>query len=206
MIYTKEIIEQKRAQKRKRKKIISTIVLPFIVIMFFCLIYMGYLKLVKKDGNISFLGYRQYIVLTGSMVPNYNIGDLVIDKKINKKDIKLNDVVTFVEKESGTIITHRIIEFVEEGGKTLYRTKGDNNDSPDPNLIEYEQIQGKVIRKISNFGNFINKVVSKTGIIFLIIIFITFYMHTSKREEKIYIREEARRKYNLPKYKKEEIL
>ena len=198
------MIKEKKTRKQKVKKILKIISLPFIIILMVLAIYVGYCKIIKKENSISLFGYKQYVILTGSMIPSYNVGDLIIDKQINQEEIKINDVISYIEESTGNTITHRVIEIVEQNGKTLYITKGDNNDSPDKDLVKFSQVQGKVIKKISGIGTAILGITTGTGIIIIILIIIFNYIYTNKKEEKQMIREEARKKYNVPKYKKED--
>ena len=85
-------------------------------------------------------------VLTGSMVPNYNIGDFVLIQKCSAKDIKIDDVIEY--RRNNFSVIHRVIEKYEENGKIFFITKGDNNDSKDPEPVSQEQLQGKVIARV----------------------------------------------------------
>lgn len=85
-------------------------------------------------------------ILTGSMIPNYNVGDLVIIQKCDPQNIKIDDVVEY-RKETYTVI-HRVIKKYEQNGKIMFETKGDNNDSKDSDPVSQEQIQGKAIAKV----------------------------------------------------------
>jgi len=138
--------------------------------------------------------------MTGSMQPSYNIGDLIFEKEIAKEDIKLNDVITYSLENGQDTVTHRVIDIIEENGETYYQFKGDNNNSPDPDLVTYKQIQGKVIYKINKLGSLIAEFVSGTGVILILIIFILSYMKTNRKEERRIAREDARARYNNPKY------
>ena len=199
-IYTNEMIKEKYARKNRKKKIIRIITTPVVVLILLLAIYTGYFKFIKKSNNISFFGYKQYIVMTGSMQPSYNIGDLIFEKEIAKEDIKLNDVITYSLESGQDTVTHRVIDIIEENGETYYQFKGDNNNSPDPDLVTYEQIQGKVIYKIDKLGSLIAEFVSGTGVILILIIFILSYMKTNRKEERRIAREDARSRYNKPKY------
>lgn len=199
-IYTNEMIKEKYARKNRKKKIIRIITTPVVVLILLLAIYTGYFKFIKKSNNISFFGYKQYIVMTGSMQPSYNIGDLIFEKEIAKEDIKLNDVITYSLENGQDTVTHRVIDIIEENGETYYQFKGDNNNSPDPDLVTYEQIQGKVIYKIDRLGSLIAEFVSGTGVILILIIFILSYMKTNRKEERRIAREDARSRYNKPKY------
>ena len=84
---------------------------------------------------------------TGSMTPTLSIGSIIVSKKPHDaKALNLGDIVTFTS--NGRIITHRIIEIVNNGN-IKYRTKGDNPEgSPDPELLEPRNVYGVFILKI----------------------------------------------------------
>lgn len=86
----------------------------------------------------------------------------------------------------------------------MYRTKGDNNNSADSDLVSYNQVQGILVYKIGKIGALITEFVTGAGIIIVLIIIVISYLHLSREDEKILAREYARRMYNVPKYEKEE--
>ena len=132
--------------KRITKKIINILLDVFIVMLGVILLITIYNNIqVKILGNdyASFFGYSVFEVQTGSMGEVVEPGDWIIVKYT--KNIKLNDVVTFEQK--GEYITHRVIE-VYNG---TYVTKGDANTAKDA-PISKDQIVGKVVKVISNFG------------------------------------------------------
>ena len=51
------------------------------------------------------------------------------------------DIITFYDKELNADVTHRIVEALEDG----YYTKGDYNNARDLNIVNPEQIIGKVV-------------------------------------------------------------
>lgn len=125
----------------------------------------------KSDKLFELIGYRSYTVLSGSMEPKFYPGDLVIIKHKNKTDIKVNDVVTFRDNE-GVIVTHRIIEEVNEG----YITKGDNNNVDDADKLTEDNIIGKVKFSIPKLGYLIEiisnpKIVAVELILLAVLIF-----------------------------------
>jgi signal peptidase len=102
----------------------------------------------KKNNTIPQLyGYQIYRVQTGSMTPTLSIGSIIVAKKPqNPEALNNGDIVTFTS--NGRIITHRIIEIVNNGN-IKYRTKGDNPDnSPDPELLDPKDINAVFILKI----------------------------------------------------------
>ena len=103
-------------------------------------------------------------------------------------------------------ITHRITEIDEENGKKLYKTKGDNNNTEDKELVQTNQIKGILLFKISKLGTIITKFITGSGIIVLCILIILSYLRSSSKEQKRISREDARKLYNIPKYEKEDIV
>lgn len=204
MLYTNENIKKKLNNKEKRRKILKIIIAPFIIAFLILISYIGYLKYIKKTNDINLFGYRQYMVLTGSMEPNYNIGDLIVIKEKPQEDIKVGDIVNYVTDNGKDTITHRVIEIVEQNGQTMYKTKGDNNSSSDPNLVNYSQIQGTIVFKINKLGAIITEFLTGVGIFVIAMLIVISYIHSSRKEEKRIAREDARRLYNIPKYEKEE--
>ena len=87
------------------------------------------------------LGGTTLTVLTGSMQPAINPGDIVAVFPVYPSDLRTGDIVTF-QPSSGdpTLITHRI---VAANGATFV-TRGDANTANDPELIA-DQIQGRVV-------------------------------------------------------------
>lgn len=204
MLYTNENIKKKLNNKEKRRKILKIIIAPFIIAFLILISYIGYLKYIKKTNDINLFGYRQYMVLTGSMEPNYNIGDLIVIKEKPQEDIKVGDIVNYVTDNGKDTITHRVIEIVEQNGQIMYKTKGDNNSSSDPNLVNYSQIQGTIVFKINKLGAIITEFLTGVGIFVIAMLIVISYIHSSRKEEKRIAREDARRLYNIPKYEKEE--
>ena len=204
MIYTKEAISKKIKKKENIKKFLNAIITFFICILVIFTMYLAYVKYIKHEKNINIFGLRQYMIMTGSMEPDYNIGDLIITKEINQENIKKGDIITYALADGNATVTHRIIDVIEKDGKTMYKTKGDNNNAPDQNLVEYNQIQGVFLFKINNFGAILSSFLTKTGIVIIFLIVIFSYLRANSKEEKRIAREDIRRRYNIPKYKKEE--
>ena len=203
-IYTKEIIKEKNKRKEKVKKFLKSIFIPIFVIICLALIYIGYQKIVQKKNNIELFGYKMYVVLTGSMKPGINPSDIVVVKKVkDSNDIKNGDIITFSVSSNSTV-THRVVDIVEDEGKILYKTKGDNNSSEDLDLVSFENIQGIFQFKISKIGAIITGGLTGTGTIIIFLFLILSYHHSVKKEDRILTREEARKKYNIYKYKDKE--
>lgn len=121
------------------------------------LVYVLDIKIRQSKGDYSAPTFNAYVVLTGSMLPEIQVKDVVVTKKIDPKDLKEGDVITFASTDSrfaGTIITHRIIKKNPKTDKEGYtfQTKGDNNNVADSALVTEGNIFGKVILKIPKLG------------------------------------------------------
>ena len=78
-------------------------------------------------------GYLPLIVLTDSMYPIIESGDLIICHTQEPEDIAVGDVIAFFDPagNGSSIVSHRVLEVIEENGKISWRTKGDNNNTED---------------------------------------------------------------------------
>lgn len=203
MIYTNDIIKKKNTRKKRIKQTIKIICMPFITIIVLAIIYMGYLKFVKNENNISIFGFKQYMVLTGSMEPTYNVGDLIIVKEVKEDELKVGDNITYSIGNGDETVSHRITDIINQDGKKQYKTKGDNNNSPDIDPVSFDKIQGKIVYKISKLGLIITQLTTGTGIAIILLLVTLSYIRTNRKEEKRIAREDARRRFNIPKYTKE---
>lgn len=200
MIYTNDIIKKKYEKKLIIKRLLKIVYVPIIAGIILITILAGYKKCVKHENNISILGFRQYVVATGSMEPEYNIGDVIIIREKPEEEIKIGDIINYTSENGIDTITHRVVDIIEKDGQNYYKTKGDNNNSVDPELVKYSQVKGKLVFKISKLGTVITKMFTGTGITILFAVIILSYIRDKNKEEKIISRENARKLYNVPKY------
>ncbi len=145
------------------------------ILLFIIVVLMLVIVILQRATNntVTIGGYRLFSVATGSMVPVYNVGDVLISKEIKPEDIKVGDDITYVgEKNSfkGKTVTHRVISIEKkEDGNYKIITKGVANDEQDPE-IDQTQIYGKIIYKIKILS-FLDRML-KNMYIFYFVIFI----------------------------------
>ena len=166
------------AKLKKILKIIFWVVLIIIAIYSLVIIVQ---KIFWKDRTPSFFGYKNFIVLTGSMEPKINIGDIVIIKETN--DIKVNDIVSF--KIDNSIITHRVTDIRHDDENNLtFITKGDANNGYDNEILTLDDLEGKYLFKIPKLGSLILFLQKPQGLLILgIFLFISSVIPTKKRKE-----------------------
>ena len=115
---------------------------------------------------LSSTGYvKARVVLTGSMQPTINPGDIVLTAPISRVEPKIDDVAAYQARRfDGApvgVFTHRIIDGDGNSGWVL---KGDNNPSPDIQKPKNNDILGVVIFVIPWLGNLLSKQVLFTVI------------------------------------------
>lgn len=151
-----------------------TILVILILLALFLAYYMINTKLYASKGEKFEPIVSLYTIISGSMEPNIKIWDVVVSKKVNApNEIKVGDVITFYSTSSisrGMIITHRVVEISEVDGKFVYKTKGDNNLSPDSAPAEYDNIIGKVILRVPQLGRVQDFLGTKGGWLIVIVI------------------------------------
>ena len=139
------------------------------------LIYVADIKIRAMRGDYTPPKYNAYVVLTGSMLPEIQIQDVVITKRVDVEDLKEGDIITFVSSDTrfeGTVITHRIVNVYHDAstGEYSFQTRGDNNNVPDSALVQPSNIYGKVILKIPKLGYLQMFLASQGGWIIVILI------------------------------------
>jgi signal peptidase len=184
----------KDLKKSKVFKIIMTIlrILIGIVIVGFIIV----VCLQRFSGNkISFFNYRMFTVITGSMKPKYDIGDVLISKSVNPSTIKVGDAITYLGNKGNLInkvITHEVVKIEKDAnGKYLFHAKGRANLVEDPVVTE-NQLYGVVIYK-SIILSLIYKIVGTTVGFYIFIIIPIIFIIGSEIITTLLNKEEERR-------------
>ena len=174
--------------------VLCVILLPILIVNL-TLIIKGF----TSDDVPSIGNNIPLIVLTESMEPTIDGGDLIIIKKAKPEDIKQGDVISFYDpvSKSSAIVTHRVIEVLEdpETGKILWRTQGDSKENTaDPVPVSEDLLVGRWSKKgdtgvrIPYLGSIAMFMQTTTGLIlcvFLPILLVIGYdMLRRKRGEK----------------------
>lgn len=100
-----------------------------------------------SNNEKAFLGFRIFSVATGSMEPEYAVGDILIAREKDPSTIVVGDNIVYlgaVADYRGKIITHNVIEVEQnEEGEYLFHTKGFANNIEDP-VVHEDQLYGVI--------------------------------------------------------------
>lgn len=142
--------------------IIACMLLIPIIVINITIIFKGFSD---SDNLPGVMGYRPVIVLSGSMEPTFDTGDMILLEPIKDiESLQKDDVVAYLI--GGKVTTHRIVQVTELEGKRMYITKGDYNNIEDRIAVSPEQIQGIYEgKRIPQLGNILMFLQSNMGIV-----------------------------------------
>lgn len=152
-VITEKIDKTENTEKKDRFKvlrIIKNVVLGTLIAFLTLVLIMSLISRINGSSPALF-GYSLYRVSSGSMAPELGVGDVILVHSCDGKDVKKDDIVTYVATSgemSGKLITHRVVEAPRQQGSEYFLvTKGDaNNYADDP--VNANQIEGKMLTKI----------------------------------------------------------
>lgn len=153
-------IDTRRALNATATVLLLALVLPFVVYA------------VPQVVGAS----QSYVVLSSSMSPTIQAGDVVVVNDVSPSEISEGDVITFRspggdQSTGGTDkVTHRVIEVVHEDGERHFRTKGDANEEVDKQLVPPKNVIGRVGFAIPYIGHVITLVAGTTVQVALIVV------------------------------------
>ena len=159
----------KKIKENKALKVIGNIIYILLFIIVILMLVVVILQRVS-DNSISFGGYRLFTVATGSMEPEYQVGDVLISQEIDTNEIQVGDNIVY-RGNTGSfkdkIVTHQVVSIREENGEKKITTKGIANVEEDPE-IDGSQVYGKVIYKVKTLS-FIGQIIKNIYVFYFII-------------------------------------
>lgn len=176
----------------KVKKILKSIlnILFYLILAFLIYTSFSIVAATKRGEQPEIFGYKFYVVLTGSMKPNIEPGDLIVTKEIAVNEIDCGDIITFKVEGVDSVTTHRVKEIIDSEDGISFLTKGDANNIEDKDPVKEEDIQGRVVKVIPDAGKTVDFVKNNLIIIlatiiaiFVLIIVITTLIDGLKRNK-----------------------
>lgn len=143
----------------------------------------------NKNEVPDFGGAVPFIVLTDSMYPDIKSGDLILCKTIEPEDVEVDDVISFYDPAgNGTsVVTHKVIEIVEEDGALFFRTKGINNNTEDRVLVPADKVIAEYSGiRIPGAGNLAIFMQSTAGLLVCVVLPIILFVGYDVVRRKLY--------------------
>ena len=132
-----------------------------------------------NGGTPSVFGYSIHRIVSGSMVPELQIEDVIVNKDITDiSEIRIGDIVTFDggAKYSNQKVTHRVLVApCDDGrGKTVIVTKGDANNVDDGE-IDVTKVESKFVTKVSFLRDIYSFFFSQWGLLLFIFLIVLIF-------------------------------
>jgi signal peptidase I len=99
-------------------------------------------------------GGRSFTVMSGSMHPAIDTGDIVVDRGIRARDARVGDIVTFPDPSNGKrLLTHRVRSVAPgPSGALAITTQGDANNAPERWTMPRDGRLGRVMLRVPHAG------------------------------------------------------
>lgn len=113
-------------------------------------------------SKVNIFGIQSFVVLTGSMSPALPPGSVVFTQ--TRPSYNVGDVISFASE--GVTITHRVVEITPDG----YVTRGDANNTTDPDTVATSAIVGVSVFSLPHVGNFVLFLRTTPGFVLFVIV------------------------------------
>lgn len=150
---------------KKLFKVIKVFLYIFVIILVLFTI------ITSKSQNNTIFGHSLYAVLSDSMKPEFQAGDIIISKKVDVNTLEVGDIITYYSNDpSQTVVTHKIVRFEEKNNKTYIVTKGINSQNEDSYLVNPANVLGLYKFSLPKAGFVFQFIRKPLGFILVIII------------------------------------
>jgi len=113
-------------------------------------IIVGILCVLMVWASTGLLGIRPTTVISGSMSPTMDVGDMAIVRDVSPDSITPGSIIQFWQ--NGEMIVHRVVNVSGSGQNRQFVTKGDANAEPDLALVSSSDVKGEVVMNIPKIG------------------------------------------------------
>jgi signal peptidase len=110
----------------------------------------GLVGLIAVWGATGMFGFKPTVIVSESMTPDFQVGDMPIVLPVQTSSIAVGDVIQFMK--GNVPVVHRVVEIQTVQGAFWFVTKGDANDAPDSELVSESAVVGKVVFNIPKIG------------------------------------------------------
>ena len=162
------------------KKIWNIVSTTLVVLIVLCAVFLV---------GSRIMGYQVYTVLSGSMEPEYSVGDLLYVKKVDVNKIGVGDPITFILNEDLVVATHRVVR-VDAENQHFY-TKGDANEIEDSEPVHFNNVIGVPqfsIMKLGYVSHFVKNppgmyIAIGVGVVLILLVFLPDMIGKKKKDD-----------------------
>lgn len=119
------------------------------------------LCLLVTDGRLQ--RYQLLTVLSGSMVPALEVGDLVVARVGTPDQLAAGEVATFLEPGTRKLVTHRVQSIVWHGELADVVTRGDANAIGENWSVGADDRVGEVVLRVPRLGVVVGTLTTPAG-------------------------------------------
>lgn len=154
-------------------------------------------------------GVSPMVVVTDSMSPTINGGDMIFCKKKGMSEISVGDIIAFFDPESNReiVVTHRVIAVLEDEGGLYFITKGDANNAEDSAKVRENHLVGVYQMTVPIIGKIVMFSRTPKGILLMVVLpvlaFIAIDLVRKKKEERKQAKEKEDMEEEIIRLKKE---
>ena len=154
------VSETKRITGRRTVRRISYLLLAVVLVGFAFVL-----------TTTRFCNWRFDAVLTGSMIPTFKIGGMVVIHPVDPLAVSTGDVITYKHPvQPDLLITHRVVAVLEEDDSLSFQTKGDGVEVEDSYTVPSQTVKGRVCLYVPLFGHFAEFVKTPFGFTICLIV------------------------------------
>lgn len=120
------------------RKLIPVMLNSIATVFVAVVLLFAFLNFSSAPEKKGLFGYKGFIVLSDSMVPEFEAGDYIIDQVVPFEELSVGDVVSYMD-DKNVLVTHRVHEKTAEE----LLLKGDGNDFVDTTVVTEQNYVGK---------------------------------------------------------------
>lgn len=160
--------------RSKLLRILSSFFTAVLALLLAANVYVIAARAVTGERQPTVFGFSAAVVVTGSMSPTIEAGDLVVCRRA--ADYAVGDVIMF--RSGASLVTHRIAAVTADG----FTTRGDANNVADADPVPRGAVVGRVVFTVPHLGIFIEKIRTPLGMTLLVLIGLALVMLPKYKE------------------------
>ncbi|MCL2707656.1 MAG: signal peptidase I [Defluviitaleaceae bacterium] len=173
--------EPQNGGAKKRGGFITTVSDAMFSVAVIMVLFIAVVSGAESGGSRKIFGYSFFTVISPSMQDEIPINSFILVKHIEPGVLKEGDNITYMAG-IGATVTHKVIRIYENydgAGGRGFQTKGTENPSPDPEIVEASSVVGKVVLVLPVLGaamKFMSDNVFAVFVIFCLCMPLSFFL------------------------------